>query len=61
MRKLRLVLVAAAIGLFAVVPASPAQASHTCGLDGPVGAICDNYHNPKPLLSYLVCLISPTC
>lgn len=66
MTKVRILIVSTVIAVFTIIPGlgSPANASHTCGLedvDPTVNTICDNYHNPKPLLSYLICLISPTC
>jgi hypothetical protein len=55
MRKLRVSLVALFITVLGLVGA-PAQASHTCGLDGVpiVGPVCDGYHSPKLVIQYLV-------
>lgn len=65
MNKVRILVVSSVLALFTIIPlASPANAGHNCGLedvDRTVDTICDNYHNPKPLISYLVCLISPNC
>ena len=66
MKKFRLAVAAAAIAVFTILPASatPAYAAHTCALDDvsrEADTICENYHNPKPLLSYIICLLSPTC
>ena len=59
-------IVAMAVAALSIMPGlvAPAHASHNCGLedvDHTVDTICDNYHNPKPLLEYIICLISPTC
>ena len=63
--RIRVTVVATAVAVFAALPgfAAPASASHTCGLDGSpeLNTICENYHSPKPLLQYLVCLVSPNC
>ena len=66
MKKLRITIVGAALAAFTILPAtaSPALAAHTCALDEAsqeLDTICENYHNPKPLLGYIICLISPTC
>lgn len=66
MKRIRVLIVGASLALFTIIPGfgAPASAAHTCGLedvDPTVNTICDNYHNPKPLLSYLFCLVSPTC
>lgn len=57
MKRIRITVVAAVVALFiGLVPAQPAQAAHTCGLeDVPiVGPVCDGYHDPKLVLQYLV-------
>ena len=64
--RLKVWIASAAIAAFTVLPgfASPALAAHTCALDETsreLDTICENYHNPKPLLSYIICLVSPTC
>ena len=65
MNKVRILIVSGALALFTIFPgATAANAAHDCGLervDPTVDTICDNYHNPKPLLTFLVCLISPNC
>jgi hypothetical protein len=66
MKKLRLMVVTVALAAFTILPAtaSPAFAAHTCALDETsreLDTICENYHNPKPLISYILCLLSPTC
>ena len=65
MNKVRILVVSSVLALFTIVTAaSPASAAHNCGLedvDRTADTICDNYHNPKPLISYLVCLISSNC
>jgi hypothetical protein len=66
MRRARTFLASTALAACLIVPglASPAAASHNCNLeevDHTVDTICDNYHNPKPLLEYLLCVVSPTC
>jgi hypothetical protein len=66
MKKVKMLIVAMAVAVLSIMPgvASPAHASHNCALedvDHTVDTICDHYHDPKPLLEYLICLISPTC
>jgi hypothetical protein len=66
MQKVRIMIVTVALALFTIIPsmATPAYASHTCALDDvdrTVDTVCENYHNPKPLLSFLLCLVLPTC
>lgn len=66
MTRARLIVVSATATLFLIAPfSSPAAASHNCGLEDAsteVDTVCDNYHNPKPLLSYIVChFITGTC
>lgn len=64
MKKTRIALVTVALALITAFPATPVKAAHTCALDDisrELDTICENYHNPKPLLSYLICLVSPTC
>jgi hypothetical protein len=63
-KRVRILVVSIVLALFVVFPGSSAVASHNCGLERvspEADTICDNYHNPKPLISYLVCLFSPTC
>jgi hypothetical protein len=62
-RKVRILIVGAALALSTVASgATPANASHRCGLEDPtLNTICENYHSPKPLIGYLFCLVSPTC
>jgi len=63
-KRFRILVVSVILALFTVLPIGPARASHNCGLERlspEVDTICDNYHNPKPLISYLFCLVSPSC
>ena len=66
MRRIRLVvLVGAVVSLFSL-PGSGAQieASHRCGLQDishTVNTICDNYHNPKVLIPYILCIATGDC
>ncbi len=66
MKKVRILIVSGALALFTIIPGlvSPASAAHTCGLedvDPRVNTICDNYHDPKPLLAYIICVIRGDC
>lgn len=41
-----------------------ASASHNCGLQDvshTVDTICDNYHNPKAVVQYIVCITIYDC
>jgi len=62
-RRLALALVATA-ALCLPAAALPAHASHRCGLEGvshTVNVICDNYHSPKNVVSYVVCIAKGQC
>lgn len=62
MKRLKAFIAAIAITVFTVLPSGSALASHRCGLGhNPVNTICEGYHEPKPLLAYLVCLVLPSC
>ena len=61
-RGIRLLLALAAAAALSV-PAS-AGAAHRCGLEDvshTVNTICDNYHNPKNVVQYVVCLATQDC
>ncbi len=59
-----LLALATAAALILPAASGPANASHRCGLEDvshTVNTICENYHNPKPLLQYLVCITIYDC
>jgi hypothetical protein len=63
-KRFRILIVSSVLALFTVLPGGSAQAAHNCSLERvspEADTICDNYHNPKPLISYLFCLVSPSC
>ena len=74
MRRLRLLIVACLVALFAALPGlgSPAWASHKCaepdifeddpGITDTVTYVCDyGIHDPVGVAKYVFCWISPTC
>ncbi len=66
MARLRLLVVSTFVATLLTVPFSgPARAAHNCGLQdvsSEADTVCDNYHNPKPLLAYIIChFITRTC
>jgi hypothetical protein len=64
-KKARLALsLAAALAISLPMVSSPADASHRCGLEGvshTVNTICENYHSPKLLIPYVVCIATGKC
>lgn len=66
MKRVRtIVLLGAVVSLFSL-PGSGAQveANHRCGLEDlshTVNTICDNYHDPKAEIQYLVCIAKGQC
>ena len=64
MKRLRLALAVAVAALSISFAMPSANATHKCGLEGvshTVNTICDNYHSPKVLVSYLVCIAQGQC
>ncbi len=60
----RSLVVAAAIAAALVLPAAPAQARHTCGLDDPtLNAICESHPTPRGIVDFVIqtlrCVIAP--
>ena len=64
-RRIRFSLALATVAALSMSAASiPASASHRCALEDvshTVNAICDNYHSPKVLIPYLVCIATGDC
>ena len=66
MKKLRMAVLISAVAVFTAFPAfaSPAHATHRCGIGDPtLDAICE-YHpdgDYKTLLHFIICVVLPTC
>jgi len=64
-RKARLALgLATAFALSVPAALLPAEASHYCGLEDvshTLNTICNNYHDPKAEIAYLVCIAKGYC
>lgn len=64
-KRFRLALALAATAALAIPAAGgSANAAHRCGLEDvshTLNTICDNYHNPKGLIQYVVCITIYDC
>ena len=70
MKKMRVLLAAAGAAVVMSAVPAPAQAGHHCpyppvddefGVVYTAWVVCENWHNPGPLVDYFRCVLKPGC